>query len=412
MKISIGHRRKELRVKIKLKEPSFVEYTLDMSWYDCWLSQQLLNLPRCIKDLKVMGDSPIEKPHLYQLYNAIEDFLQTDEGLSIDEITQHLRKSEILEYPEALLPAQKFLVFAILGWRSMLYQASFNTCSTKEFAIHRESDQPQSGLVFDTYKVSAHLSDRSLWILLKAFGNILPARSVTAPQLASESSKIASSWLPLYPSETNAYLLTVLLGVRIRWVEMLALHLDYDKSTKTLSLFNYPSFCLHTLSSGGVIYSFESLEKYGVDPRANKEEISHFLREVLLSYRLIFGQSAKSRKLFRQLSRSQGVAKGHVDSVLPLLCTRKQLPFMQGLEFPVDKAVYFAAQDFPILHERIEIIAKELRDKKPTSVADLIRDRRDTLQFLTFWLVLIIGGIGTLLSLIQVILQAVQLIKS
>ncbi|KAK2875215.1 hypothetical protein FQN49_001685 [Arthroderma sp. PD_2] len=404
--------KKGRRVSAKALGPSVVDITLDMNWYDSWLAQQLENLPSCVRDLNVTGGSPVEKPHLDQLIHAIEDFIKLEEVVTIDGIAKYLGKLEVFESEDDLLPAQKLLIFAVLGWRSMLYQASFNTCSIKEFAVHRDSDQPHSGLVFDTYRVPAHLSNRPLWVLLKAFGNLLPARDPTAPQLASENGKLVSSWMPLYPMETNAYLLNALLRVRIRWVDSLALHLDYDKSTRTLSLFAYPSFCLEMLSSEGAIHSFASVDRSGIDPRANKDGVSHLLLEVLLSYRLLFGQSAKSRKLFRQSFQPPGKAGCRIDSILPLLCTRNQIPFSQSLGMPADKPIYFASQDFPILQERIEIIAKELKDSRPSSLSSLIRDRRDTLQFWTFWLVLIIGGISTVLSLTQVILQAVQLIQS
>ena len=382
-----------------------------MSWYGAWLSRQLDNLPYCLKELRVGNDGLLGKSNdLDRLFKALEDYTRIDEGVSIDEIVIHLQKIEMLDNVEELLVAQRLLIFAALGWGSMLYQAAFNVCSLQELAIHQGSDQPQSGLVFDTYRVPADLSDRPLSVLLKAFGNLLPARSPDITQVASENSKVASSWLPLYPTETNAYLLHTLLRVRIRWVDALALHLDYDKSSRTLSLFSYPSFCLEKLLSGGVVYSFASIERYSADPRADKEDISQFLQEVLLSYRLLFGQSAKSRRLFRHTFKPPGGHDNQVDCLLPLICTRKQLADTPT-SIPMDRPIYFAARDFPVLYERIEIIFKELKDARPKSIHDLIRDRRDTLQYWTFWLVAIIGGISILLSLIQVILQAVELIQ-
>ncbi|KAA8650151.1 uncharacterized protein ATNIH1004_002832 [Aspergillus tanneri] len=382
-----------------------------MSWYDVWLSQQLENLPYCLRELRIQGESLLAGLCLDKLFDAIRDFTQINEGVSIDEIVRHLQNIDILDNASDLLGPQRLLIFAVLGWRSMLYQAGFNVCSIQELAVHQDSSQPQSGFVFDTYKVPAELSDRPLSVLLKAFGNILPARSSTVPQVASETSKLASSWLPLYPVETNAYMLHTLLRVHIRWVDALALHLDYDKSSRTLSLFSYPSFCLDTLASNGLIYSFASIERYGIDPRADKEDISQLLREVLLSYRLLFGQSAKSRRLFRQIFKPSEKHGSLFDSLLPLVCTRKQFP-IASTSIVGDRPVYFAARDFPVLYERIELIAKELKDARPNSIGNLIRDRRDTLQFWTFWLVSIVGGLSILLSLIQVVLQGVQLTQN
>lgn len=381
---------------------------IDMSWYDIWLCQQLRNLPHCLLELRIRGEPLLEKNCLEDLFNVVGKFIY--EGVSIDKIVTYLQEVNIFDNITELLGAQRLLVFAVLGWRSMLYQAAFNVCSIQELAIHQDSDQPQSGLVFDTYRVPAYLSDRPLSVLMKAFGNILPARMPTA-QVASEASRVASSWMPLYPTEMNAYLLHTLLRVQIRWVDNLALHLDYDKSSKTLSLFSYPSFCLKMLVTNGEIFSFASIEEYSVDPRSNKDDISQLLREVLLSYRLLFGLSTKSRRLFRQTFNSSQKHARPVDTLLPLICTRKRFPYISTFIL-MDRPVYFADRDFPVLYERVKLISKEIKDARPNSIGDLIRDRRDTLQFWTFWLVSIIGGISILLSFVQVMLQAVQLMRN
>lgn len=384
---------------------------VDMSWYDPWLSRQLKDLPYCLKGLRVGSHTLPDKQCLKALFVAIEEFAKRIEGVSIDEITNHLQETGMFDKARDLLGPQKLLTFAALGWQSMLYQAAFNVCSVHELAIHQDSSRPHSGLVFDTYRVSAELSDRPLSVLLKAFGYLLPARSSQAARLASENSKTAMIWQPLYPTETNAHLLHVLLNVRIQWVDMLALHLDYDKSSRTLSVFGYPSFCLEVLHSRGIIFSFSSVEESSYDPRADQDDISQFLQEVLLSYRLLFGQSTPSRRLFRRLfatSKAQGYP---VDRLLPRLCAHRRFVYPPA-SFPSDRPVYFAARDFPVLHDRVELIANELKYARPKSFRGLIRDKRDTLQYWTFWLVSIIGGISVLLSLIQVLLQAIQVMGS
>lgn len=380
-----------------------------MSWYDKWLFQQLQNLPHSLVQLRV-GTYKIQETHsLNTLFESIEDYCAREtEGVSIDEITTHLRETGVFDDAKSLQGHRTLLVFAALGWRSMLYQAAFNVCSVQELAIHQDSDQPQSGLVFDMYKVSTELSDRPMSVLLKAFGNLLPARSSNSSYLANETGSIASFWRPLHPEETNAYLLHVLLDVQIRWVDTLALHLDYDKSTRTLSLFRYPSFCLKMLLSRGLIFSFSSIEGFPEDPRANEEEISQFLQEVLLSYRLLFAQSAPSRRLFRQIYTMSDLRNHPADSLLFQLCTQKRIG-QKWTVLPADKPLYFAARDFPVLYDRIELLSKDLRDARPSSILGLIRDRRNVLQYWTFWLVAIFGGISILLSLAQVILQGVSM---
>lgn len=147
------------------------------------------------------------------------------------------------------------LVFACLGWRTMLYRPTFNVCPLDNFAIQQDDGEPDSGLVFDTYRAPTELSDRPLSVLFKYFGNLLPARSPFTTHMAAETSKDVVSWTALWPEEMNASLLQTLLHVRFRWVDCLALHLDYDKSTQTLSLFRYPSLCAAMLKRTRARYS-------------------------------------------------------------------------------------------------------------------------------------------------------------
>ncbi len=112
-------------------------------------------------------------------------------------------------------------------------------------------DQLNSGLVFDTFKVSADLAELPMMIFLKAYGNLLPARSQAWDKETNKLTEAALSWFPIDPSEMNAHFFQMMLRVDIRWVDTLALHIDYDKSTRTLSLFRYPSFCVAMLESKG-----------------------------------------------------------------------------------------------------------------------------------------------------------------
>ena len=95
----------------------------------------------------------IQDLSLNTLFEGIKDYCAREiEGVSIDEITEYLRAARVFDHTKALHGDQTLLVFAALGWRSMLYEAAFNVCSMQELAIHQDSNQPQSGPVFDMYK--------------------------------------------------------------------------------------------------------------------------------------------------------------------------------------------------------------------------------------------------------------------
>jgi hypothetical protein len=206
----------------------------------------------------------------------------------------------------------------------------------------------------------------------------------------------------------NAYFLVSFLNISIRWVDTLALHLDYDKSSRILSLFKYPSICIATLEATGALYAFASPDSPDLDPRADFDTITEILQETLLSYRLLFGQEKVSRKYFKQLADSHSSLIENPDPFLFQLCATK---LFTHPSVPQDRFTYFAHRDFPVLGERVELLEKELRGTKPKDWKGLVRDNRDTTQYWTFWLVAIFGLSSLLLSLAQVIIGGLSLAK-
>jgi hypothetical protein len=133
-------------------------------------------------------------------------------------------------------------------------------------------------------------------------------------------------------------------------------------------------------------------------------EISQLLHEVILSYRLLFGQNSKSRRLFQSLTIFESQLPEAQDPLLAQLCCGKTwgLP-IQEREF------YRLRRDFPILRSRIATLQHQMMSLKPRGWSQIWNDKRDSAQWLTFWAVIFIGGSGILLSLIQMLLQAAQL---
>jgi hypothetical protein len=390
--------------------------TLDFGWYLEWLAQQVQDLPDCLIDLiKDQDKSSIidfaPGTTLCRIFITVNRFARESQSPSIDEIIEHLQEECIFglaDYETALGSAQRQLIFAVLGWQTMLYLPSFNTCPLSQLEIHQDIDQPNSRLVYDTFRMSADLADRPMAILLKGYGNLLPARCKGLTKVASETSLVASSWNPINVNEMNAYFLFSFLNVNISWVDTLALHLDYDKSTRTLSLFKYPSLCVATLETTGALYAFASPDSTDQDPRADFDEITEILQETLLSYRLLFGQKQASRKYFRRLAESDPALFQNPDPFLYQLCATK---LFAHRSVPQDRFIYFAHRDFPVLGERVELLEKELRGTRPKNWKDLVRDRRDTTQYWTFWLAAIFGISSLTLSLAQVIIGGISLAK-
>lgn len=387
----------------------------DLDWYPSWLTKQLNKIERnvlqhkmrsavlCVDDwvdedgadkecsspltsdfLKVFkavkrnaGEQPVD--HIIDALIRDGVFKENDQGQTTDLIREHM-------------------VFAMLGWLSMLYVPSFDDLEDVKWKIHHDPTQPNSGLIYDTFEVNNyihHLAGIEPATFLRHFGKLLPAR------------RVASSWSPISPTNVNIQVLSTLLRIRVQWIDTLALHLDYDQTTRTLSLFRYPSFCVNERSNYGVIYSFASSEwPRSADPRPDSDYITGFLRETLLSFRLLFGQSTAGRKHFRWLFKSSPELQENADKLLFVLCAESRI---EHEIIPKDRPIFFLDRDFPVLGERIKLLMEELKESRPQGWRQLLRDRRDTVQYWTFWLVAIFGAVSIMLSMIQVILAGLAL---
>ena len=138
----------------------------------------------------------------------------------------------------------------------------------------------------------------------------------------------------------------------------------------------------------------------------SRVDIAEMLQEILLSYRLLFGQNKKSRRLFKSLRGSTSDPSITSDPLLSLLCCKKNA---HPSTVSVERASYRLRRDFPILRSRLAILQQHLLNTKPRTWKEIWMDKRDSPQWYTFWTVLIFGLVALVLALIQVILQAVQL---
>lgn len=225
--------------------------------------------------------------------------------------------------------------------------------------------------------------------------------------------------------EMNAYVLAKVCGVRFQWVDSLACHLELDRQSHTIFLYRYPSFCLSNLRQsnklrddknsmkirGSVLHRFafenaESLDQY--THWAREEDFTELLQEVLLSYRLLFGQSKRSRVLFRNMRPFKGVSKEGEDKLLSQLCGEKRFALYPLVERPE----YRYEQDFPHLQGKLALLGAFASSKKPRSLRHLWLDKRDTTAWLTFWSVVIFGSIGTLLGILQTVFAMLQYIAA
>lgn len=151
---------------------------------------------------------------------------------------------------------------------------------------------------------------------------------------------------------------------------------------------------------------------------------TQLIQEVLMSYRLLFGQSHASRALAKSLVHELE-KHGRVDGLLGYLCTKPQKDVNRRLPssfWPVtcrdfdgnlqEAGCYSAQDDFPLLGNRLVALQEFGLRQQPSRLRDLWRDRRSPLQWYTFWAVLVFGGISNIVAILQLFVGVLQLLSS
>ncbi|KAL3422643.1 hypothetical protein PVAG01_06799 [Phlyctema vagabunda] len=210
-------------------------------------------------------------------------------------------------------------------------------------------------------------------------------------------------------------------GVKVEWTDQLPQHLQFDLVSRTLTLFSLPSFAHLIYSRNSILAGMMDDLRITQNEQQDTVNISPFtadnlLREVLLSYRLIFGVSSSSWREFRRVN-SQGEMcqiEGNPppDPLLGILCGQKWTS-------SVPKAIYHQlnanplsstyASEFPLLGKRLYDLHEFVQRQQPNTLRDLWFDRRDITKWYTLWALVTYFCIITVLLVTQTIISVVQL---
>lgn len=286
--------------------------------------------------------------------------------------------------------------------------------------------------------------------LLAQFGDIMPKVEVDQQYLSSvDVDHINITYM-------NFYTLKYVANIEIEWVNTLNLHLQLDTRRRILRLFRFPAFChlLWTDNEDSFMKQlFADHRKARVNANLNTEHtFSDYVREVLLSYRLLFGIDKNSRRAFKAELPAwraghpgandmspQGLRNNDMDDpMLLLLCTTTTTTTTNTTydprpssssssttaapPAPVDpladllcnlhgeeKSPLYDLADFPFLGRRLADIQRFSLKQKPNDLKTLfLIDRRDPQSFWNGWIAwfVLAIGIGTLiLAFLQTIFQ-------
>ena len=177
---------------------------------------------------------------------------------------------------------------------------------------------------------------------------------------------------------------------------------------------------------------------------AEHPSLRDMLQELDLTYKFLFGSyedfkiARKIRKIYGQQSapgwiagfhsneriahgwRNKWFSKGHslsdyidIDNVDPssdigLHLTHTSVNVIPAVREYTHLTETTSYLQFPIHQHRIRALKQYMDQQKARSLRDLWRDKRDTLSWYTFWAVIIIGGVGLLLTLASLGVSSAQ----
>ncbi|KAL9034748.1 MAG: hypothetical protein Q9180_005235, partial [Flavoplaca navasiana] len=341
--------------------PTIKGYTIDSDLTKPFISYLAHELLTRIKDyyqpiLSACGFPPLEDKaqSMLRMVEFVVDIIKNRTGrkISINTVICEVGQKNDVGLDSKNLPSNvKQGMFGLLGFLTMLFEIPQQLTAKLEIA------KPVEPLVLPTRKPFSN-TKLPMGVLLASFGIFIPSRR--GPEADS-----LNTWPPKYPdsvnlntSVLNAYALTKIGKLKIEWSERFGSHLIFDRNTRTLFLFRFPTFCALNCSREGEQTLFDHI----MDDREQPDHIlananRSMFREALLSYRLIFGQNLDSRRLFRFQEKKRASKDGYTDQLLVRLCgDPKDISVMSEDETLYEQAFYDSVIDFPHYGPRLEIL--------------------------------------------------------
>ncbi|KAL8911208.1 MAG: hypothetical protein Q9171_003584 [Xanthocarpia ochracea] len=311
---------------------------------------------------------------------AIIRIFGNKKGMSIARVLQTLQQDHVLSSTMEVdtQGRMKNLIFATVGWLSHLYVPTQTMIpGNNSFRINTQGARYPTRTTVNMDKAQRPFDE-----LLRGFGETIPRRSSRLSDGEGRSTRDQGP-LKFQVSNLNAATLNSLAGISLVWVDSISAH-----------------FLIEDL------YTAE--EKLTEDFSA-----AQLMKEILLSYRMLFRDNRSARILYRKTERKKASivdATGNIssDPQLDALCGLDLSTSIFTWNQPVHET-YHAESDFPILRKRLNILHLYMDGIQPNRMISLWRDRRDLRLWYTVWLVVIIGGISIIEAGISIVLSAVQI---
>jgi hypothetical protein len=382
------------------------------NWYSRYIESKFRHHWHLLRPaLKGLADDSLEPQTgdfvvVYDFVITVARLFKTKGDLALVEIVDELDNRDMLKPQldeERAIPNQ--IVFASLGWLSMLYDAVTHPKAdklevTKTTTTSSGYRNPLVTRKYCTFKQGFDYIDLPLYSLLGRYGDLIPEAKIH--QLPEPGFSGSSPVDVIMVQSVCFNTLQHLAELKIEWVTSLALHLELDSGKKTLKLFQFPSFCrmMYVDRKSNILTRLlnDHAAMNSEDVRTPDVPTDKFFQEILLSYRLIFGQDDRS---WRAFSRMVPVWEGQhgcvsrettwdCDPMLLVLCGKSTTSedacrIYDEIDINEPASYYDPNAQFPFFGKRLMELQTFVKKHQPQNLKGLFGDRRDVSAWYTLW---------------------------
>ncbi|KAJ4295246.1 hypothetical protein N0V90_007257 [Kalmusia sp. IMI 367209] len=436
---SPGDPEHDLRLAISVKGGSEVngEY---FQWYLGFLFNEFQQLPSDLRNAIVPATSRPPFTQFCALLASVAKYLREESSVTLEDLYEGLSRLNPKSDDDSTgdeganvepNDEDRMLVFQLIfigiGFLTHIYKPAYEpSCGKLQIASLGGPLRASRDRAWRLSEIPIQ-HESTLTDLLLQLGNFGTLRTNgPLPRPHREPSLLAfSEQDALRATHLSYYSITKLADITIDWVDCVAEHLEFDRRLRVLKLYRFPSFCALLCSSDPEkTFLCRFMNDYcadvrvsgnsaGPNPAADPVFSGLYLREIIATYRLFFGQDKPSRKALQQdLKRGTDKERERVrfDPLLLRLCTKDWTDecVFEHLDIPDVRTVYSATIDFPFLMHKMITLQEYIITQQPTGWSSLWRDRRDPARFWGLFAVIAFGVASILLSLVQIALSGAQ----
>lgn len=199
--------------------------------------------PQLLRYVKTVTSCSQEESTIFALFPTLVNLLKDINHVSITTIAEELKARDQLQYTTEETPAVYQLLFILIGLITFFYEPILSPekgllqVNVGDAEDDKRKRRSLRRLIWSSEITIDKGSRLSLADLLRNLcGGKLPISYNAGPTVGKSGDILETTNL-------NYYTLSKVANIEIIWVDSLLQHLDFDRRSKTLKIFRFPSFC-------------------------------------------------------------------------------------------------------------------------------------------------------------------------